>query len=180
MMSTVAVSVRASGSDASSKARGRMPMVTSAPGLSRRSASGSGSAISWLPVLHPGLLGAHPVHRRLDQVHLRRADEAGDEQIGRPREDLVRRGDLLDQAGAHDRDAIGHGQRLELIVGDDDGRLVQALQHLLDLAAHGLAQLHVQARERLVEQEALGVADDRAPDRDPLLLALGELTGQAV
>ena len=71
-----------------------------------------------------------------------------------PREDLVRARDLLDAAGAHHRDAVGHGQRLELVVGDDHGRLVEPGQHLLDLAAHGLAQLHVEARERLVEQEA--------------------------
>ena len=38
----------------------------------------------------------------------------------------------------------------------------------------------VEARERLVEQEADRVADDRAADRDPLLLALGELAGAAV
>jgi len=92
----------------------------------------------------------------------------------------VRRGDLLDPAGTHDRDPVGHGQRFQLIVGDDHGRLVEAFEHLLDLAAHGLAQLHVQAGERLVEQKADGIADDRAANRDPLLLALGQLAGQAV
>ena len=88
--------------------------------------------------------------------------------------------DLLDQAVAHDGDAVGHGQRLELVVGDDDRRLGEVGQHLLDLAAHGLAQLHVEARQRLVEQEAVGIADDGAADGDALLLALGELARQAV
>ena len=40
-----------------------------------------------------------------------------------------------------------------------------------------LAQLDVEPAQRLVEQEAGGVADDRAADRDALLLALGELAG---
>ena len=123
---------------------------------------------------------AHPVDRGLEQVHLRRADEARDEQVGGPGEDRVRARDLLDPAGAHDRDPIRHRERLELVVGHDHGRLVEALQDLLDLAAHGLAQLHVEPRERLVEQEADGVADDRAADRDPLLLALGELARPAI
>ena len=44
----------------------------------------------------------------------------------------------------------------------------------------GLAQLDVEARQRLVEEEAVGIADDGAAHRDALLLALGELARQAV
>jgi hypothetical protein len=51
MMSTVAVRLRSSGSEASSKARGRIPMVTSAPGASRWSARASGSAMVCEPAL---------------------------------------------------------------------------------------------------------------------------------
>ena len=58
--------------------------------------------------------------------------------------------------------------------------LDRPLQHLLDLAAHLLAQLDVEARQRLVEQEAVGIAHDRPADRDALLLALGEPAGDAV
>ena len=58
--------------------------------------------------------------------------------------------------------------------------LREALEHFLDLAAHGLAQLDVETRQRLVEQEAVGVADDGAGDGDALLLAFGDLAGQAV
>ena len=53
-------------------------------------------------------------------------------------------------------------------------------QHLLDLAAHGLAQLDVEPAQRLVEEEAVGVANDGARHRDALLLALGDLAGQPV
>ena len=39
---------------------------------------------------------------------------------------LQRRADLRDTAVAHDDDAVGHGHRLDLVVGDIDGRRVQA------------------------------------------------------
>src|SRR5690606_11906342 len=44
------------------------------------------------------------------------ADEAGDEGGGRLLVDLVRRGQLLDQAVLHDGDPVAHGQRLALVM----------------------------------------------------------------
>ena len=49
-----------------------------------------------------------------------------------------------------------------------------------DLGAHLNAQLRVQVRERLVHQEDLRLADDRAAHRDALPLAAGELPRLAV
>ena len=40
---------------------------------------------------------------RVEEVHLRRADEAGDEEVGRMVEDLLRGADLLDEAVAMHR-----------------------------------------------------------------------------
>src|SRR3546814_17476557 len=53
---------------------------------------------------------------------------------------------------------------------------LQALQ--LDL--HLLAQLEVERRERLVEQQHLGLAGERARQRHALLLSAGELSRPAV
>ena len=79
---------------------------------------------------------------------------------------VVRRGDLLDEAVAHDGDAVGHGQRLELVVGDDHRRLGEAGQHLLDLAAHRLAQLDVEAATAARRRgSSWGRARWRAPPR---------------
>ena len=50
---------------------------------------------------------------------------------------------------------------------------------LLDLGAHVDAQLGVEIGERLVEQEQLGIAHQRAAHRDALALAAGELAGLA-
>ena len=49
-----------------------------------------------------------------------------------------------------------------------------------ELDPHLHPQRGVEVRERLVEQEHLGLADDRAADRDPLALAAGQRLGLAV
>ena len=49
-----------------------------------------------------------------------------------------------------------------------------------DLDLHVLAQLFVEGRERLVHQDQLRLEDDRAGERDALLLAAGELVDAAL
>jgi hypothetical protein len=63
----------------------------------------------------------------------------------------------------HDDDLVGHGHGLDLVVGDVDRGGLEALVQLLDLGAHAHAQLRVEVRERLVEQEHLRVAHDGRP-----------------
>ena len=75
------------------------------------------------------------VHK-IKEVHRRRADEAGDEQVGRAVVELERRADLLDDAVVHDDDPVGHGHGFDLVVGDVDGGGLQPLVQLLDLGAH--------------------------------------------
>ena len=69
------------------------------------------------------------------------------------------------------RQAVAHAERLLLIVGDvNEGDADLALQRL-ELGLHLLAQLEVQGAERLVEQQHLGLVDQRPGERDPLALA---------
>ena len=93
---------------------------------------------------------------------------------------LQRRADLLDDAVVHDDDAVGHRHRLDLVVRDVDGGRLQPLVQRLDLGAHRHAQLGVEVGQRLVEQEHLGVAHDRAAHRHALALAAGQLARKAV
>ena len=97
-----------------------------------------------------------------------------------PLVDLLGGADLLDPAAVHDRDPVGHRQRLLLVVGDvDEGDPDLALDPLqLDLQP--LAQLQVERAERLVEQQHLRQVDQRPGERDPLLLAARELRRAAV
>ncbi|MNE81211.1 hypothetical protein D3C80_1778430 [compost metagenome] len=65
--------------------------------------------------LLPGVIAGH-------QVHARRADEAGDEEVGGRAVKLHRRADLLDIAAVEDHDLVGHGHGFHLVVGDVDHR----------------------------------------------------------
>ena len=59
-------------------------------------------------------------------------------------------------------------------------RRARARLDLLELELHLLAQLEVERAERLVEQQRGGLVDERARERDALLLAAGELPGLAL
>ena len=76
----------------------------------------------------------------------------------------------------HDRDAIGERQRLDLVVRDVENRHVgQLAMQSRDLVQHAAAQLRVECRQRLVEQQHLGSDGERAGDRHALLLPAREL-----
>ena len=112
---------------------------------------------------------------RRHEVHRRRADEAGDEEVLRLLVELRRRADLLQDPGPHHRDPVAEGHRLGLVVGDVDRRRLQLRLQFRHLGPHLHAQLRVEVGERLVHQEGLRVADDRPAHRHPLALAAGEV-----
>ena len=119
-------------------------------------------------------LAVGPLDGRLDEVHRGRADEAADEEVDRPLVELLRRRDLLEHALAHDRDAVAHRHRLDLVVRHVDRRHAELVLQPGDLGAHLHAELRVEVRERLVHEERLRLADDRAAHRHALPLAAGE------
>jgi hypothetical protein len=87
---------------------------------------------------------------------------------------------LLQPGVAEDRDAVAERHRLDLVMGDVDGRHAEARLQLGDVRAHLDAQLRVEVGERLVHQEHLRLAHDRTPHRHALALAAGELPWLAV
>ena len=89
--------------------------------------------------------------------------------------DGLGRVDLLDDALAQHGDAVGHAHRLDLVVRDIDERPAEVALEPLQLRAHLEAEQRVERGERLVEQERARVADERAPERDPLALAARQL-----
>ena len=100
--------------------------------------------------------------------------------VGGPAIDLERRADLHDLALVHDADAAAHRHRLDLVVGDVDHGRAEAPVQLDQLAARRDAQRRVEVRQRLVEQEDLRVAHDRAAERHALALAAGKRVGLAL
>ena len=114
------------------------------------------------------------LQRRLDQVDRGGPDEAGDELVDRPVVERLRGVDLLQAPAVHHRDAVAHRHRLDLVVRDVDRRHIEPPLQLVDLGAHLHPQLRIEVRERLVHQEGLRLADDRAPHGDALTLAARE------
>ena len=88
-------------------------------------------------------------------------------------------------AELHHADAVAHGHRFRLIVGDVDGgrrfaRFFQLLMQIGNADPHRGAQLGVKVGERFVEQEDVRFFDDRPAHRHALRLAAGELARQAI
>ena len=162
----------------------RMPTATSRPAYDAsagRAAATDGPG-SWMvappKVSVDAVVGAARPGR--GHVHRRRADEAGDEDVVRVVVEVLRVADLLEHAGLHQRDPVAHGHGLDLVVGDVDRGDVEVVLHLGDLGAHLHPQLGVEVGQRLVHEEHLRLAHDRAAHGHPLALAAGELLGLAV
>ena len=109
----------------------------------------------------------------------RLADEGRDLGVDRVAVEPLRAVGLDDPAAAHDGDRVGEGECLLLIVGDEQRRGAGGPQGLADLAAHLRAQAGVERVEGLVEQDQPGLPGERPGERHALLLAAGELMGQA-
>ena len=108
-------------------------------------------------------------------VHCGRPDEARDEAACGSAVHIGRRADLLHPAGIHHHDAIGERHGLDLVVGDVERRGREPRVQFAQLDPHLRAQLGVEVRQRLVEEEHLGIADDGTTHRDALALAAREL-----
>ena len=80
----------------------------------------------------------------------------------------------------HDRDPVRHAERLLLVVGDDHEGDADLVLQADQLELHLLAQLAIERRERLVEQQHLGALDQGARERHALPLTARELVGPAL
>ena len=116
----------------------------------------------------------------LDEVHLRGADEAGDEQVDGLVVELQRGVDLHQLAEVHHRDPVAHRHGLDLVVGHVDRGDAEVGLQLGDVGAGLHAHLGVEVGQRLVHAEHLRVADDRAAHGDALALTTGERLGLAL
>ena len=95
-------------------------------------------------------------------------------------EDLLRRGDLLDDAVLHNHDAVTKGHSLGLVVGNINERALNLVTQLDELGTHLVTQLSVQVGQWLVHQEDLGITHDGAADSDTLTLAARKRLGLTV
>ena len=108
------------------------------------------------------------------------ADESGNSRIRRLAIELRRLRQLQQSPAIHDTDAIGERHRFSLIVGDVDHRGAGALVKADEFIFHRSAQMHVEIRERLVEQHQPRLGDKAARQCDALALSAGQHRGSAL
>src|SRR5262249_52541953 len=109
--------------------------------------------------------------------HVRGSNKIGDEARLGLLIDTRGRVDLDDLTVVENGDAIGHRQRLPLIVGDEDESDAKLLLQRLELLLHLFSELEVESAERLVEQQHLRVVHERARKSHALALTAGKLRG---
>ena len=112
------------------------------------------------------------------QVHRGAPDEAADEEVDGPVVELLRRRDLLQLALAHDRDAVAHRHRLDLVVRDVDRRDAELATGCRLISARVCTRsLASRFESGSSMRKALRLADDRAAHRHALALAARERAG---
>ncbi len=102
------------------------------------------------------------------------AEEGGCEAVARALEDLLGRPALANSTVVHHHQVVGEHQRLVLVMGHQDEGGAEAALQPLELEAHLGPELGVQRRHRLVQQQHVGLVDERASERDALALAARE------
>lgn len=85
--------------------------------------------------------------------------------------------DLLDRALVHDHNPIRQCEGLVLIVSDKERRHFEAADQRMEVFAKSHAQLRIQVREGLIEEQHFWLQRKRSRQRNALLLAARELAG---
>ena len=84
------------------------------------------------------------------------ANEVGDEAVCGAQIDVFWRCELLDFTMGEHADAVGHGQRFALVVGDEQGGNADFALQAFELDLHLVAQGGIQVGQRLVKQQNAG------------------------
>ncbi len=101
------------------------------------------------------------------------ADEAGNERARRLLEDLARRAGLADMPLIHHHHQVGQRHRFVLAVRDMDEANAKLALQAFQFLAHADPQKRVKSRQRFVKQQHVRFGNQRACERDALLLAAG-------
>src|SRR5690606_18252216 len=107
-------------------------------------------------------------------------DELADVVVGRRADDLLGGAQLHHAAVAHQGDPVAEPEGLLEVVGDEDHRAALLVVQPGHLLLHVAPDQRVEGAERLVEEEDLRVDGEGAGQADGLLLAAGQLGGQAL
>ncbi len=123
--------------------------------------------------------GEHP-GRAVALEHPRVAQEQGGGGVGGCRPHVGHRPLLHDPALAHHHQPVGDGERLLVVVGDQERGGARRGEDVAQLTGQPFPHPGVERGERLVEQQQPRLGGQRAGQRDPLPLAARERAGQPV
>ena len=116
----------------------------------------------------------------LDVEQVRHTEEVRHELRERLTVDLLRRTELLDRPIVHHGEAVGHLERLLLVVRHEDERDADLALQRRELASQRLPELGVEGTKRLVEEQHRRLQDQRSGQGHPLLLPSGQLVGTSL
>src|SRR5437763_12847086 len=85
--------------------------------------------------------------------------------------------DLLDRAGAHDRNSVAESERLILVMRHVDGRELQSSVEVMQLGSDVVSKSSIEIAQRLIEEHQLGTRNKTPRESHPLLLAAAQLNG---
>ena len=117
-------------------------------------------------------------HREPQQVV--DADEVRDAERARPLQHLDGRALRDEAAGLEHRAVVGEGEELGRAVRDEDHRHAELALHPQEEAEHVAGELGVEGARRLVEEQELGVREQRAAEGHALALAAREVRDAAL
>ena len=110
----------------------------------------------------------------VDEVHLRRADEARNELVYRIVVKVLRSIYLLDVTVFHNNDTVTHRHSLSLVMSNVDKGGTQSLMELGYLGSHLSTELSVEVGKRLVKKEYLRLTNYSTSESNTLSLTAGE------
>jgi hypothetical protein len=116
----------------------------------------------------------HDITKILSRQNCRSSDEARDRQRRGVIVQVLRRADLEENALLDERDSVCDSECVFLVMSHEQRRHTDAMEHRAQLVSSRLSQCWVEIRQRLVHQQNLRLDNERAGERDTLLLTAGQ------
>src|SRR5690606_2579225 len=110
---------------------------------------------------------------------IRLSQKVGGEMVCRLIIELRRGAELLDTSAVHQADAIRHGERFLLVMGDIEDGDAELAMNAPDFELHLFAQTLVERAQWLIHEDDAGLIDDRAGNGNALLLAARQFLREA-
>ena len=116
-----------------------------------------------------------PIHRTRDHAvdRLLDAEECRGPFVHGKAHGLFGRTHCHDPALVHDRDAIGHNERLVLVVGHVENRHVRLAENRGEVVGEPMLEQRIEGGERLVDQQHARLDHQRPRERDALRFTAG-------